>query len=76
LNPPAPPDEELELRTLTSLYNAMPTWLRDAHAALDRAVLVAYGWPDDISDDDRLETLLKLNLKRASAADTSSTASD
>jgi hypothetical protein len=76
LNPPAPPDEELELRTLTSLYNAMPTWLRDAHAALDRAVLVAYGWPVDISDDDLLVNLLKLNLKRASAADTSSTASD
>ena len=49
-------------RTLTSLYNARPTWLSDAHAALDATVATAYGWPSDISDDDALTELLALNL--------------
>ena len=53
---PVPRDEAaataLKTRTLTSLYNARPTWLADAHAALDAAVATAYGWPADISDDD------------------------
>ena len=44
----------LKTRTLTSLYNARPTWLADAHAVLDAAVATAYGWPVDISDDDAL----------------------
>ena len=52
----------LKTRTLTSLYNARPTWLADAHAALDAAVATAYGWPVDISDDDALAELLALNL--------------
>jgi hypothetical protein len=29
------------------LYNQRPTWLQNAHAALDRAVWDAYGWPED-----------------------------
>ena len=37
------------------------------HAALDRAVLDAYGWPHDVSDDDILARLLALNGERASA---------
>ena len=37
--------KELRKRTLTSLYNARPQWLADAHAALDTAVASAYGWP-------------------------------
>jgi type II restriction/modification system DNA methylase subunit YeeA len=65
LNPPGASDEELEMRTLTNLYNDMPAWLRDAHAALDDAVLDAYGWPVDISDNDVLARLLTLNLERA-----------
>ena len=48
-------------RTLTNLYNARPQWLTDAHAALDAAVAEAYGWSADISDDDALCELLKLN---------------
>ena len=52
----------LKTRPLTSLYNARPTWLADAHAALDAAVATAYGWPADISDDDALAELLALNL--------------
>ena len=60
-----PRDEDatkaLKKRTLTNLYNAAPQWLSDAHAALDAAVAAAYGWPDDISDDDALHELLRLN---------------
>ena len=51
----------LKKRTLTNLYNARPQWLADAHAALDAAVASAYGWPTDISDDDGLRELLRLN---------------
>lgn len=56
--------EDLKKRTLTNLYNERPTWLQLAHEKLDRAVLDAYGWPDDISDDDILARLLEENLKR------------
>ena len=42
---------ELKARTLTALYNARPTWLELAHRRLDAAVLAAYGWPEDVSDD-------------------------
>ncbi len=54
--------KELKKRTLTSLYNARPQWLGDAHAALDAAVAAAYGWNADISDDDALRELRALNL--------------
>ena len=47
-------DARLKKRTLTNLYNERPTWLRLAHAKLDRAVLAAYfaidpagGWTED-----------------------------
>ena len=62
---PVPRDEAaakaLKKRTLTNLYNARPQWLADAHAALDAAVADAYGWPADITDEDILAELLKLN---------------
>ena len=62
---PVPRDEDaakaLRKRTLTNLYNARPQWLSDAHAALDAAVAVAYGWPAEITDDDALRELLDLN---------------
>lgn len=51
--------------TLTALYNKRPPWLDNRHRALDRAVLAAYGWPDDLTDDELLERLLALNLARA-----------
>ena len=53
--------KELKKRTLTKLYNRMPTWLVNAHAALDAAVAAAYGWPIDISNDDVLVKLLQMN---------------
>lgn len=56
---------ELKKRTLTNLYNQRPTWLANAHKDLDAAVAAAYGWPDDLSDDEVLQRLLALNLERA-----------
>ncbi len=68
LNPAGADEAELKVRTLTNLYNEMPSWLRDVHDRLDRAVLAAYGWPPDLTDDDLLARLLALNLERASSA--------
>jgi type II restriction/modification system DNA methylase subunit YeeA len=65
LNPPGASEAELKKRTLTNLYNERPTWLQLAHEKLDRAVLDAYGWPHDISDEEILSRLLALNLERA-----------
>ena len=56
---------KLRTRTLTNLYNERPNWLTNAHADLDRAVALAYGWPEDISTEDALARLLALNLERA-----------
>ncbi len=55
---------DLAKRTLTKLYNDRPSWLSQAHAALDAAVFAAYGWPADLSDDQVLARLLALNLQR------------
>lgn len=57
--------------TLTSLYNKRPTWLAQRHEALDRAVLAAYGWPEDLPDDDILARLLALNAERHAAGTSS-----
>ena len=65
LNPPGASETELKKRTLTNLYNQRPTWLDLAHRKLDEAVFAAYGWPADLSDEEILERLLELNLKRA-----------
>jgi type II restriction/modification system DNA methylase subunit YeeA len=51
--------------TLTGLYNQRPTWLQMAHRKLDQAVFAAYGWPDDLSDEEILARLLALNLERS-----------
>ncbi len=59
--------KELNQRTLTNLYNQRPTWLADAHRALDEAVFAAYGWretPDQLSDAEIIGRLLALNLSR------------
>ncbi|MBK1671187.1 hypothetical protein CKO28_24595 [Rhodovibrio sodomensis] len=60
--------KELKKRTLTKLYNERPTWLDNAHRELDRAVAAAYGWPEDISDEDALARLMKLNEERREKA--------
>jgi type II restriction/modification system DNA methylase subunit YeeA len=67
LNPQGASEAELKKRTLTNLYNARPTWLASAHGRLDRAVLAAYGWPGDITEDELLKNLLALNHERAGA---------
>nr|WP_269060118.1 DNA methyltransferase [Citromicrobium bathyomarinum] len=74
--------KELKKRTLTNLYNARPTWLDNAHRALDVAVADAYGWgnlfknkasPDalpewiDGAEDEILARLFRLNQERAEA---------
>lgn len=60
-------EKELKKRTLTNLYNARPTWLANAHKALDEAVAAAYGWPADLPDDEVLARLFALNQERAAA---------
>ena len=58
-------------RTLTNLYNKRPDWLAAAHRELDAAVLAAYGWPADLSDEVILERLLALNLARSQESEVS-----
>ncbi len=69
LDPEGASEAELNKRTLTNLYNARPTWLLNAHAALDRAVWAAYGWDDpvpaEVDEDTILSRLLALNGERA-----------
>jgi type II restriction/modification system DNA methylase subunit YeeA len=68
LNPPNLPSEELELRSLTNLYNQRPAWLADVHSRLDTAVVAAYGWPIGMEGAQLREGLLALNLARAGAS--------
>jgi type II restriction/modification system DNA methylase subunit YeeA len=56
---------DFEPRTLTNLYNEYPKWLEDAHRKLNDAVLDAYGWPHDLSEDEIRAYLLALNLARS-----------
>ncbi len=65
LDPEGASESELKKLTLTNLYNARPTWLDNAHKKLDAAVFAAYGWPEDIADEDVLKNLLALNLERS-----------
>ncbi len=62
----------LKKRTLTNLYNDHPTWLQNAHKALDEAVAEAYGWGEDwkagkLTEDEILARLFRLNQERAAA---------
>ena len=59
---------ELATHTLTILYNKRFTWLQLAHQKLDAAVFAAYGWPENLTDDELLEKLLALNLHREPAS--------
>jgi hypothetical protein len=48
-------------------YNdrALVSTLKQIHDELDTAVLDAYGWPHDITDEQILENLVQLNAQRA-----------
>jgi type II restriction/modification system DNA methylase subunit YeeA len=59
--------KELKKRTLTNLYNQRPAWLDNIHKELDAAVAAAYGWPEDLSDEEILVRLFELNQARAAA---------
>ncbi len=68
----SPFEDALKKRTLTNLYNEMPTWLENAQRKLDEAVFAAYAaatggpsWTPDMSEEEILEELLELNLARA-----------
>lgn len=76
LNPEGADEATLRKRTLTNLYNERPTWLDMVHKKLDRAVLDAYGWPHDLSDDEILARLLALNLERAKGGERTSASED
>lgn len=65
INPDAA--KELKKRTLTNLYNTRPSWLDNAHKALDQAVADAYRWDINLSDEEILQHLLKLNQERAAS---------
>ncbi|PIZ31868.1 MAG: class I SAM-dependent DNA methyltransferase [Alphaproteobacteria bacterium CG_4_10_14_0_8_um_filter_53_9] len=54
----------LKNRTLTKLYNENPAWLQNAHANLNIAVSQAYGWENDMKDDEILAELLKRNTEQ------------
>ena len=62
---------ESKLALLLEDLNQRPTWLDLAHRRLDEAVLDAYSWPHDLTDEGILERLLSLNLERAAAKKTS-----
>ncbi|SDY78119.1 DNA methyltransferase [Nitrosomonas sp. Nm33] len=64
-------------RTLTNLYNEMPTGLKLRCEKLDKAVAKAYGWNDytpEMTDTEILQRLLKLNLLRTTDKQSSTTA--
>jgi len=72
LDPPGASAADLKKRTLTNLYNERPTWLRNLHARLDRAVWDAYAWPSDeipaeVGEEVILERMLEFNSERSSA---------
>ena len=61
-------NKQLAQRTLTKLYNERPSWLAQAHEALDATVAAAYGWADytpAMPDEEILRRLLALNRERA-----------
>jgi type II restriction/modification system DNA methylase subunit YeeA len=64
LNPAGTSPEEPQKLTLTKLYNVSPTWLKNAHKTLDRAVLSAYGLEHPLTHSEILEFLLELNRER------------
>jgi type II restriction/modification system DNA methylase subunit YeeA len=68
LNPPGASEVDLKKRTLTNLYNERPEWLANAHLALDRPVLAAYGWAYPLTRSEILQRLLALNIERGTGS--------
>lgn len=63
-------EAEVRQRTMTDLYNSNPTWLINAHRALDEAVAHSYGWTDytpEMPDEEILRVLLDLNSERTTS---------
>ena len=56
---------EFDKVTRSSVSRSAIEELHDIHTALDHAVLDAYGWPHNLTDEQILEHLLALNLERA-----------
>ena len=69
LDPDGATEAEFKKRSLTNLYNARPSWLQHAHAALERTVWAAHAWndtdPATVDKNAILARLLALNLERA-----------
>jgi CBS domain containing-hemolysin-like protein len=59
------PGAAFDKETRQSVSRAEIQELDDLHIALDNAVVAAYGWPLDLTDEQILERLLALNLERA-----------
>jgi hypothetical protein len=75
LVPKAGREKALAIRTYTKLYNERPDWLRNAHAKLDEAVALAYGWSDystAMPDEVIRSRLLDLNRARRGTVPSSS----
>lgn len=71
LNPTAAENgEATQRRSRTALYNSRPTWLCDAHQALDEAVAHLYGVDPRLEDDDILEVLLNMNIEQTESSGT------
>ena len=58
--------------SLADLYDPliMPIELRKAHQANDRAVIAAYGWDKDITEEEIVTNLMKMYAKRATESET------
>lgn len=67
LTAPGSPDVDLTQRTLANLSSQRPAWLETVQTLLDQTMFAAYGWPQDLTDEQILERLLTLNLVRAAA---------
>lgn len=57
-------EAEMTTRTLTTLYNTNPAWLKYDHEALNRAVAAAYGWTWPMTDEDIIKNLFAINAVR------------
>ncbi len=57
--------QELTAAERTIHTNGLVAVLRELHDELDTAVLEAYGWPSNLTDEEILENLVALNQERA-----------